>query len=101
MNTIPSFYKGEHLTVRRMQEIADAVNQLLGLQGDGLIQVHGNRLTLNVDGLLARIPKGAPAVSIVVYEATADESEGEITGKTIDSAGALTGDELTFKVLPE
>jgi len=36
-----------------------------------------------------------------VWEATADESSGEITAKRIDSTGALVGAELTFTVLPE
>jgi len=36
-----------------------------------------------------------------VWEATADESSGEITAKRIDSNGDLIGEELTFTVLPE
>lgn len=36
-----------------------------------------------------------------VWEATADESSGEITAKRIDSAGDLIGDDVTFTVLPD
>ena len=36
-----------------------------------------------------------------VYEATADEDEGEITAKLIDSTGAVVGAEITFLVLPD
>lgn len=36
-----------------------------------------------------------------VYEATADESDGEITAKRIDSNGDFVGDEITFTVLPD
>ncbi len=36
-----------------------------------------------------------------VWEATADESSGEITAKRIDSSGTVQGEEITFTVLPE
>jgi len=99
MNKIPSFYEGEHLTVRRMQDLADAVNQLLGLQGDGLIQVHGNRLTLNVDGLLARIPKSAGTQVFMAKAQAAASASTALSCKLLDDAGAETGDAFNVYLL--
>lgn len=47
---------------------------------------------------LVEFPLAGPPT---VWEATADESGGEITAKQIDSTGAVTGEELTFLVLPD
>ena len=44
-----------------------------------------------------RIGSGVP----YVYEATADEDEGEITAKLIDSTGTVVGNDITFLVLPD
>lgn len=92
---IDRFYKGEKLTVGRMQQLADAANDLLGLQGDGFIELKGNRLTLNIAALLARLPKTPK-----LYEATADESSGTITVKALASNGDLIGDAITLNTLP-
>lgn len=43
---------------------------------------------------------GAAELSYV-WEATADESGGEITAKRLKSDGSLVGDEITFSVLPD
>lgn len=47
---------------------------------------------------LVEFPLSGPPL---VWEATADESAGEITAKQLDSTGTLTGTELTFTVLPD
>lgn len=36
-----------------------------------------------------------------IFKATADEADGEITAKRVDSLGVVQGVEFTFKVLPE
>lgn len=37
----------------------------------------------------------------LLYEATADEADGQITAKRIKKDGTLVGDELTFDTLAE
>jgi len=90
---IQSFVKGEKLTVRRLQEIADAVNLLLAMHGsDGLIVVSGNSLRLDVEALLARIPKSQPiGLKRVKVQANAGAST-TISVKELDDDGNETGD---------
>jgi len=109
--TIKRFTKGNVETVRRMNELVDAINRELDMSGDEFIRLTNNQagitFRLNIPGLRKRLGNkigggggggSSSGATIQFAEITqaVDETETEYEVELIDSTGTLSGTTLTI-----